>query len=79
MLLSANDACSAFTVELVLCWGWSWFFRVVQAFKDRLAVACGGFPARAKIQGSPTDKLEHSAGEEADVPALTRTVELSAS
>ena len=62
-----------------MCWGLSWFFRVVQAFKDRLAVACGGFPARAKIQGSPTDKLEHTAGEEADVPAPTRTVEPSAS
>lgn len=52
---------------------------MVQAFKDRLAVACGGFPARAKIQGSPADKLEHPAGEEADVPAPTRTVEPSAS
>ena len=51
---------------------------MVQAFKDRLAVACGGFSARAKIQGSPTDKLEHTAGEEANVPTPTRTVEPSA-
>ena len=57
--------------------GSSWFFRLFQAFKDLLAVACGGFPARAKIQGSPTDKVEHSARGESSAP--TRTDELSPS